>query len=62
MAGWVPRINRHKPLESIDTIFSSPDKNKIGTGEDILSRSRLRVPTGRKSLEDKAAHERAVHT
>ncbi|KAF8588744.1 general substrate transporter [Ramaria rubella] len=28
-----------KPLESIDTIFSSPDKNKIGTGEDVLSRS-----------------------
>ncbi|KIJ32004.1 hypothetical protein M422DRAFT_185129 [Sphaerobolus stellatus SS14] len=27
-----------KPLESIDTIFSSPDKNEIGTGEDVLSR------------------------
>jgi hypothetical protein len=26
-----------KPLESIDTIFSSPDKYKIGTGEDVFS-------------------------
>jgi len=30
--------NAIQPLESIDTIFSSPDKNKIGTGEDALSR------------------------
>lgn len=29
-----------KPLESIDMIFSSPDKNKIGTGEDALSRNK----------------------
>jgi len=27
-----------KPLESIDTIFQSPDKNKIGTGIDVLDR------------------------
>jgi hypothetical protein len=25
-----------KPLESIDRIFRSPDKNKIGTGRDLL--------------------------
>jgi hypothetical protein len=27
-----------QPLESIDTIFQSPDKNKIGTGLDVLDR------------------------
>jgi len=27
-----------KPLETIDNIFTSPDKNKIGSGIDILDR------------------------
>lgn len=27
-----------QPLESIDTIFQSPDKNKIGSGLDVLDR------------------------
>ncbi|KAF8518116.1 hypothetical protein BU17DRAFT_66556 [Hysterangium stoloniferum] len=29
-----------KPLESINSIFASPDKNKIGTGEDVLSKQK----------------------
>jgi hypothetical protein len=47
------RVNG-QPLESIDTIFSSPDKNKIGTGEDVLSRSQPLVAAGGRGTEDKA--------
>jgi len=42
-----------KPLESIDTIFSSPDKNKIGTGEDVLSRGNPQVHKDRGGFEEK---------
>jgi len=43
-----------KPLESIDTIFQSPDKNKIGSGLDVLDRK----PDGEKFGSSSPSEER----
>ncbi|GJJ15991.1 hypothetical protein Clacol_010270 [Clathrus columnatus] len=48
-----------KPLESIDMIFSSPDKNKIGTGEDLLSRNQGKDFGSEEYFETKEVREEA---
>ena len=46
-------------LESIDTIFSSPDKNKIGSGEDVLSRGFARKASTKLRSMDEVKNEEA---
>jgi len=46
-------------LESIDTIFSSPDKNKIGSGEDVLSRGFARKASTKLQSMDEVKDEGA---
>ncbi|KAF8507657.1 general substrate transporter [Gautieria morchelliformis] len=48
-----------KPLESIDTIFSSPDKYKIGTGEDVFSRDQPQLEGSAGDFEEKAGDDRS---